>query len=91
MGKGTGQAMKYDEESVHNVPDGCLQHRSVHGKEGRGQCLVCDDHTGCLIAIRHTKYPRSQSARCPTKGTQCPHHQVGAYAYGQAQGGQAVV
>ena len=73
-GKGTGQAIEYKEESVHNVPDGCPQRHSVHGKEGRGQPLACDDHAGCHAAIRRTKDPRSQSARCPAKGTQRPGH-----------------
>ena len=68
---------------------GCPQCRSVRGKEGRGQRLACDDHAGCHATIRHAEDPRSQSAGHPAKGTQCPRHQVGTYAYGQAQGGQA--
>ena len=88
-GKGTGQAMEYEEESVHNVLTAA--HNAVVSMAKKVEDnVLCVMTTSHHAAIRHTEDPRSQSAGRPAKGTQCPGHQVGTYAYRQAQGGQAM-
>ena len=89
-GKGTGQAMEYEEESVHNAPMAARNAIVSVAKKVQGQYLPCDDRASCHAAICRAEDPRSQSARRPAEGAQCPRHQVGTYTYGQAEGGQAV-
>ena len=61
MGKGTGQAMEYEEELVHNVPTAaCNTIVSIAKK--------VEDNVMCVMTmpvIHHTEIPSSQPAECP--------------------------
>ena len=61
IGKGTGQAMEYKEESVHNVHTAaCNTIVSIAKK--------VEDNVMCVMTmpvIHHTKIPSSQPTECP--------------------------
>ena len=66
MGKGTGQAMEYEEELVHNVPTAALNAIVSMAKKVEDNVLCITDHAGHHAAIRCAKDPNSQSATgCP--------------------------
>ena len=91
MGESTRQAMEYEEESVHNVLTAARN--AVVSVAKKVEDNILHVMTACWLSSPPSAMhedPRSQSTRHPAKGAQCPGHQLGMYAYRQAQGGQAM-
>ena len=90
-GKGTGQAMEYEEELVHNTLMAARNTAVSIAKKVKDNVLHVMTAPVIMPPSAMPKNPEANpAARHPTKGAQYPHHQVGTYAYRQAQGGQAV-
>ena len=70
MGKGTGQAMEYEEESVHNVPTAAHNAVVSMAKKVKDNVLHVMTTPSCHATIHRTEDPRSQSAGHPAKGAQ---------------------
>ena len=73
IGEGTGQAMEYEEELVHNVPTAAQNAVVSVAKKVKDNVL----HVMTTLVVTPpsaTKDPRSQSAGRPAQGAQCPGH-----------------
>ena len=89
-GKGTRQAMEYEEELVHNAPMAACNAIVSMVKKVEDNILRV---MTALVVTPPSAMPKTPEANPPSVLPKAPNalrHQVGTYAYGQAQGGQAM-